>query len=224
MNRFIMRDLENIFVFTKSLSSLFILLVLFTPCPGRAEVIDRVLVTVNGEIITQGDLERAVEVYSLGNPGTEKNKGELKNEVLEELVNRRLLIQESRSQMISEVPDTEVEQAVKEVRRAYSTEEQFREALAGENLTEGELKEQLRDQLLIQRFIERRIRLMVRVDVDEVRRFFEANQAGQADHRGDKAFKEVRDDLRQLMIEKKTNEKLDEHLKMLKEKADIQWN
>lgn len=197
-----------------------LILLIFPVIGASAEIIDRILVVVNGDIITKGDLDDAIEVALMRNPGERHNRAAVEKDVLEELINRRLLLQEARRLMISDVSDEEMDAAVRQVRSGYTSEQEFMNALADADMTEADLREQLKDQLLIQRFIERRVRLLVRVDMDEVKRFFEANKEGM----GDRGFREFRDELRDLLIEKKTNERLEEYRKELRAKADIRYN
>lgn len=200
---------------------LLVVILLLLPFWGaHAEVIDSILVVVNGDIITSSDLDDAIEVNRLRNPSERRERPVLEKEILEELIDRRLLVQEARRLMISEVSTEEIDDAVRQVKAGYADEEAFRDALLDADMTEADMREQLKDQLLIRRFIERRIRLIVRVDMEEVRRFFEANKEGM----GDRSFQEFRDELRELLIEKKTNERLDEYRKELREKADIRYN
>ncbi|MDH4099990.1 MAG: SurA N-terminal domain-containing protein [Nitrospirota bacterium] len=201
-------------------SSLVLALAFLPAINAHAEVIDRILAIVNGDIITRSDLDDAIEVNRLRNPSERRERPVLEKEILEELVDRRLLVQEARRLMISEISAEEIDDAVRQVKAGYTDEEAFRKALADADMTEADMREQLKDQLLIRRFIERRIRLMVRVDMEEVKRFFEANKEGM----GDQNFREFRDELREFLIEKKTNERLEEYRKELREKADIRFN
>jgi len=67
--------------------------------------------------------------------------------------------------------------------------------------------------------VDRRIRFFVRVTLDDEREYYDAHK----DEFGDRPFSDVAEDIRDLLIEKRTNEKLDEYMKSLRDKADIRF-
>ena len=72
------------------------------PSAARAELVDRIVASVNNEVITLSELERAVG-FNVAFGG--KSEEKLRAETLEGLINRHLLLQEAYRLKVVEVSD-----------------------------------------------------------------------------------------------------------------------
>ena len=103
----------------------------------------KVLVSVNGDPITENDLdetyERMPEQYRLFFS---------REDILDQMINQKLLLQEAKTQ--GAVADSAmVDERVNQIRTQFASEEEFLDALKEQNITLKEVREQLRDQASI---------------------------------------------------------------------------
>jgi hypothetical protein len=173
---------------------------------GGSLVIDRFIAGVNEEIITLSEYRQALEQYRL----TKKLEGEVPSEagrqVLETLIDQRLLLQEARRFQVDPVGDEEVKRAVPQF-------EQQMEPL--DTASRAEFLEQIRRQLMIKRFIQRRI--FVRVGFEEVKDYYRRH----AKEFADKDLLEVREAIEEVLREEQKNLKLLDLLKEIRKRARI---
>jgi|DewCreStandDraft_4_1066084.scaffolds.fasta_scaffold03845_5 peptidyl-prolyl cis-trans isomerase SurA len=145
---------------------------------GFAEVLDRVVATVDGTVITQSELQEAVEAFqrqageagrSAENPWDRKA---LERRILEDLVDRKLMDQYASKQGIT-ATDEEMEQAVKDVlARANMTREEFLKALQKEGVSYEEYRNQIRDQIIKAKMIHREVRAQIVIKDEEIESYY----------------------------------------------------
>jgi peptidyl-prolyl cis-trans isomerase SurA len=153
----------------RRLSVLLLLTSLLGPAlaaPARAEIIERIIAKVNGDIITLSDFQdrqlaaaqaARITPEQIG-PFLRQNNARLLQEAIDEI----LILQKAESSGLQLPPEfaDEVIESIKED-NGITTEEQFQTALAGEGLTLDELRENIRKsytrQMIIRRDVEPRI-------------------------------------------------------------------
>lgn len=122
----------------KFMAVLFLVLQACVPLAGLAgETIDRVAARINGELVTEGDLKKAL---------SERGVSAVTPESVGWFFDRTLLLQDAKRQKIDvseEALQRQVEEAVRGIRGNYKTDKDFRAALAEENLTLEKLKANL---------------------------------------------------------------------------------
>ncbi len=173
----------------------FFFALLLLPAPSLLADDNRIVAVVNDEVITQSQLNRALApVYlqlqaTLGPEELNDQMKEIRQKVLEQLVEERLMLQEARHPRQVEVakgrigvphpvevPEREVEEMMEEARARFSSEEEFTDALASQGLTVEDLRSRFTDQITIQKLISREIRSRVTVSPAEVTQFYEQNK------------------------------------------------
>ncbi|UCB53409.1 MAG: peptidylprolyl isomerase [Candidatus Zixiibacteriota bacterium] len=128
------------------------LFLLFCSLSAAQQVLDRIVAVIGDQIISESDLDMQLTMYvrQMGvEVKSEAQLGELKREILEQMVNDRLLFLAAQKDTTIEVTSKELEEAVKEqLNRVKSefTEEEFKAQLKAEGLTESELKKRYREQ------------------------------------------------------------------------------
>jgi len=136
----------------------------------------RAVATVNGETISADALARELRDARVG---TEEGGGGvdvLRRRVLDELVDRAVLLQEARARSVV-VGQDQVERAFLRIRSEYPGTH-FDDLLAQERLSQTELKARLKDQLTIERLFEQEVFPRVQVVDAEIERWY-------ADHAAD---------------------------------------
>lgn len=134
---------------------------------------------VNGTVIKKADFEREMSrvqnrLVSMGRNMGEFNMSEIKTEVLESLINRELLSQESRKKGIT-ISDADVDAQVKKVRDRFKSEDEFKQALNKMNFSESDLKSQIKDEMVFQRFIDSQFVENVSVSEKEAKDYYDSH-------------------------------------------------
>ncbi|HEY6002667.1 MAG TPA: peptidyl-prolyl cis-trans isomerase, partial [Anaeromyxobacter sp.] len=136
----------------------------------------RTVALVNGEPISAEVLAHELRDARAGAGEGDAQGDVLRRRVLDELVDRALLLQEARARSIV-VGQDQVERAFLRVRSEYPGSH-FDDLLAQERLSQTELKSRLKDQLTIERLFEQEVFGKLQVVPAEVERYY-------ADHAGD---------------------------------------
>ncbi|OGW46090.1 MAG: hypothetical protein A2078_10555 [Nitrospirae bacterium GWC2_57_9] len=197
-----------------SLSLLPILSVLLFSLPAGAELIDRVVASVNNDVITWSELNQAVGFNAaLGGGGG----GELRAQTLEGLINRRLLVQEARRLKFVEISEQDVDAETNKLRERLGSEKAFTDLLGKLDMTGGQLRRMLAERLLVERHVEKKVGLFIRVTRDEAEAYFNRNPGR---FRG-KRFSEVQKAITAGLQEQQLDQQMTKYLAELRSKADV---
>ncbi len=147
-----------------------------------AEVIERIVAKVNGDIILLSELEDAfrpvaeeIRARAQGAQATEQLR-RARNQVLENLIDERLLVQKAAESGI-EVDNSEIDDAVTRLRQesGLTDDTRFAQALAAENIDLETLRSRLRSQMLASRVQIREVRGKVNVTDGDIASYYERN-------------------------------------------------
>ena len=197
-----------------SLSLLPILSVLLFSLPAGAELIDRVVASVNNDVITWSELNQAVGFNAaLGGGGG----GELRAQTLEGLINRRLLVQEARRLKFVEISEQDVDAETNKLRERLGSEKAFTDLLGKLDMTGEQLRRMLAERLLVERHVEKKVGLFIRVTRDEAEAYFNRNPGR---FRG-KRFSEVQKAITAGLQEQQLDQQMTKYLAELRSKADV---
>ncbi len=197
------------------LTALLVIVLLF-PFALQAELVDRIVATVNTDVITASELSAAVALNQrLGK--ADKDRTALEATTLEGLINRRLLVQEAHRLKFVEVSEQDIGAEVENVVKRFASEKEFSDFLAGLDMTRQELSRMLGEQLLAERFVEKKVGLFVRVSREEEESYFN----GHAAEFKDKRFPDVQKMILALLTEQKMGLQLAQYLAELRGRADI---
>ena len=128
----------------------------------RAEVVDRVVAVVGGEVITLRELDEFSEQF----PDTPREKA------LELLIEDTLIGQEAKKQGIT-VTDSEVESSVQSrIAQLNVSEEEFKKMLQDQGLTMEQFKDKVRQRLMKFKFVEHQIRGQIEVSDEEILNYY----------------------------------------------------
>jgi peptidyl-prolyl cis-trans isomerase SurA len=151
---------------------------------ASADVVERVVATVNNQAIFLSDLRgRAVPFLpQVAEAPTETERAsrlkELYEELLTFLIDEKLIRQLADSSGIR-VTDADVDNAIENLRLQNNmTEEQFEEALAAQGLGNAQYRKELKRQLVRLKVMNERVRSRVNVTEEEVRARYEQRARG----------------------------------------------
>lgn len=170
----------------KQLTTAVLLLVFACVAPTRAEILEQVLVKVNGDIITKTQLEQrqvAVLRQRLNNQvdaEAMKNDEQLKKmlaeitpELLVNAVDELLLVQRGR-ELGLHLGDDQFKQVVANIRKEQGLEDdaKFQAALKQENMTMEDLRNQLERQMLIEQVQRQEVGSKLTITEEEARQYY----------------------------------------------------
>jgi len=164
----------------------FIILVISCLLPGIKKVagsvlLDRIVATVNDEVITWSELMNVIIIDGrqiLGGLSGEERENKIKaaeRPVLNNLIEMKLQLQEAR-RMNLDVNASEIDGAIDEIRTKYGlTEETLMNSLKAEGLTPEDYRARLGDQILLQKVINVAVRDTIVVSDKETEQYYNDN-------------------------------------------------
>ena len=137
------------------------------------------LAVVNGSVITQSDFDRQMgrvvqQFRSSGKPLTDSQRLQVKREVLESLIARELLYQESQKKGI-QAEAVAVNQQFMVLKKRFPSDADFERALTEMNLSEPAVRAQIEKDLAIKVLIDKQIAQNVAVSEEEKRAYYDGH-------------------------------------------------
>lgn len=135
---------------------------------------------VNGVKISRQELDRKLDVMkarfsSRGMPVKGKRLAQLRETILNNLIEKELLYQESQARGI-EVDSKQVEEQLANLKGQFKNEEEFQKRIASMNYSEQVLRDQIRENLAIRELIDREVTSKVSVSESEVASYYKKNK------------------------------------------------
>ena len=163
-----------------------VLTALSWPARPAAEIIEQILVKVNGEIFTKSELETR-QVAALrqkglqGDPNDEQLRQQLAAvtpQIMVDAVTEMLLVQRGK-ELGYRLSDDEFKKAVDNIKKEYKldTDDKFEAALKQENMTMSDLRRQFERSMLVQRVEAVEVFGKIGVTEDEARKYYQAHLA-----------------------------------------------
>jgi peptidyl-prolyl cis-trans isomerase SurA len=163
-------------------------LVLSAVVTTRAEIIEQILVKVNGEIFTKSDLEQR-QVAALRQKGQaldlksdpnnlqlRKALDEITPQIIVDAVDEMLIVQRGK-ELGYKLSDEQFKSVVDNIRKEnkIETDEQFQAALKSENMTTADLRRNLERSMIVQRVQQNEVLTKIGVTDDEARTYYDAH-------------------------------------------------
>lgn len=194
------------------------------PRPGGAEVVDRMVAVVNGQLITYTDLlwQLALE------PGTplDRPRAEDLRRVLETVIDQQIIYHEAEKLPHIHADDREVEPALAELVRRFPSQTEFQRRVASVGLTSGQLREIVRARVEIEKYVHFRFRSFAVVTPQEAEGYYRdvyvPRRRRQAPGAIVPALKEVYKEIEGAMIEDKVASDLAKFFDEVRDTAEIQ--
>ena len=147
--------------------------VLLSSAPARAETLNRVVATIDGEPVTLIELERYAEL-ARKRPGGEQaavdQRAILDELVLDKIINKQVEV------LGLKASDAQIDAYIESIReRNNLSEEQLREVLQQQGMTWDQYRVQVRADIERANLINREIRTKVNVTNEEVERYYKAH-------------------------------------------------
>src|SRR5262245_3966851 len=155
---------------------------------ARAEIIEQILVKVNGEIFTKSDLEQR-QVAALRQKGQQidlksdptneqlrKVLDEITPQIMVEAIDEMVVVQRGK-ELGYKLSDEQFNRVVSDIRREnkIDTDEQFQAALKAENMTTADLRRQLERQMIVQKVQQNEVLGKIGITDDEARKYYQTH-------------------------------------------------
>jgi hypothetical protein len=141
--------------------------------PGEAQLIDRVLATVGGQVITLSDAKAAIAL-GLADAGRSPDPME---GVLASLVDRELMLAEINRYAAPEPTEAAVRLRLDQVRGRFPSEAAYEAALAQTAMADGRIRDIVRDNLRVEAYLDQRFAAPAQPTREEVARYYEEHQS-----------------------------------------------
>jgi peptidyl-prolyl cis-trans isomerase SurA len=163
----------------KPFLSLAISLILISS-PAIGAVVDKIAVVVNGEIITQGEIEKLmIPVYEQTRrmyKGKEllNRLEEARQDIVQQLIEERLITSEAK-RLNLEVDDQEVEDKINESVKRFGSRAALEGALKEQRITMKELRAKYREQIMNRRLIDQKVGAKITVSPTEIEDYYNSH-------------------------------------------------
>lgn len=199
----------------------------FVPANGSAEVIDRIVATVNGRVILQSDWDEALCYEALlTNRTVAQFTDDDRRAVLDRLIDQELLREQMKSADFLHATDAEAAARVADARKQYpqaASSEAWQALLAQYHLTEKDLLARVRQQIDVMRLVEARLRPAVQIDSKSIEAYYRDQFVPKLKQSGasEVPLAEVSAKIRELLTEQKVSELLVSWLQTLRSEGQV---
>jgi peptidyl-prolyl cis-trans isomerase SurA len=204
-----------------------ILMAIVAPTSVRAEVVDRIVATVNGHIILQSDWDEALSYEALLNGRALGSfTDDERRAVLDRLIDQELLAEQMKSNYFEHASEAEASARIADAKKQYpqaATPEGWQSVLERFQLTEKGLIEHVQEQIDLMRLVDAHLRPAVQIDSKSIEAYYrdtfvpQLKQAGA----GDVALADVSGKIREVLTEQRVNELLVSWLQTLRSESKV---
>lgn len=194
---------------------------------AAAEVIDRIVAMVNGQIILQSDWDDALRYEGLlsARPVSDFSEDD-RRAVLDRLIDQELLGEQMKSALIKHASEEEAAAQVAQVRQLYpdaATEDGWKAVLARFGLTEKAFVAHVQQQLDLMRLVDAHLRPTVQIDSKSIEAYYRDKFVPQLKQSGagDVPLEEVSAKIREMLTEEKVSELMVSWLQSLRSESKV---
>jgi hypothetical protein len=200
------------------------ILAIVTVC--RAEIIDRIAVTVGDRVITDSEIVREIRLTAFLNSEPVDFGPESKRKTADRLVEQRLIQIENDASLYPPPSQEAVDQMLKRQRDRFPSPPGYQDALRRYGIAEPELRAHLQRQLTTLRFLELRFRPGIQVSEEEIASYFAQRLAPQLQkaHPGAEfLLSDYREQVEQALIDERVDYASDVWLKEARNHTRIEF-
>lgn len=176
------------------------------------EIIDRIVITVGNQVITQSQIDSEIRVTAFLNRESEDLSADARKQAANRLIEQALI---KREMDLSRYPLPELSDAsesLQSLTEMYPTEADFEKALQTYGITVDELTRRLWWQLTLLRFIDYRFRPGIQIPAADVQAYYR-QQVSEWEQKGTKpipSLEESRDQIEEILTQKRIDQALDQ--------------
>ena len=199
-----------------------LLLCILSSSSARAETIDRIVAIVDGDVITNSDIDSTLAQHQRdvrGGVNRQMAEENVRREALDKLIDD-LLLKHSIDKAKINIDDDDIARAVANVlRQNRLTPEQLKADLAAKGISYETYKQQLAEQIKVYKFMNQVIGQQIKVTDHDLRDFYEHNKSqfgGEASN-----FETMKEKVSDVLYEERMRGALSNYLAVQRKKAYI---
>lgn len=206
------------------------LVMLFSPLitASPAEIIDRIAVTLDNQVITASEITLEIRLTSFLNGDMLDFSPDVRRRAANRLIEQKLIRREIQVGRYAEPSPEEVAPLLEEIQvQRFHGAEEYRQALAKYGISEDELKAHLLWQLTLLRFINVRFRPGVEVTDTEIQSYFDKHRSELETQAGTSkklTLDDLRDQVRRILTDEGADKELDEWLASSRKRTRIEFH
>lgn len=185
-------------------------------------LVDRIVAVVDEDPILLSEVE---EVIGLGLAERRPGEGdaELRERVIDGLIEQRLRFHEVDRSGFQRVPVTDIEERMAELIASFGDREAFRRRLDELGMTEPEVRQLVARQLAVLTYVEERLGARVFVGLEDIRAYYQETLVPEVRGRGETPppLDEVREAIRAVLSEERLNQEIARWTEELRREADV---
>ncbi|MCM8790398.1 MAG: peptidylprolyl isomerase [Candidatus Omnitrophica bacterium] len=145
---------------------------------AAGEVVDRIVVVVNNEVITQSEIDRMLaplyHQYKSLYPADKlvKKLDDARQAIIAQLINDKLILGEAKKMKI-EVTEKEIDAKIEEVQKRFASPQMFEQALAEQHMTLKELRERFKEQIMSRKLVDAKVGATIIITPGDVSSYYE---------------------------------------------------
>ncbi len=190
---------------------------LLAAVPARAELLDRVLAVVGGEVVTLSDVQAAV-TFGFVQVGQGQDPT---GTALPQLIDRQLMLADVNRSSAPEPDAADVERQVQAIRARFPSAGDFAQALARTAMTEGRLRDMVQDSIRIERYIDQRFAGAALPTDEDVARYYAEHQGEFTENGRVQPFEAVQDEARRRETARRRDALIADWVDRLRRQTDV---
>jgi hypothetical protein len=204
-----------------SLSRLLIGLAVVVPLTG--EPVDFVAARVDDQVIALSDLRWFIQYRRIPLPEIYEQREALFSEILEQLINQRLITRETAKTPFIKVTEAELREFARAYEQQFSSSEAYASALRDIGMREEDLHELLRRQLAVNKFVELRFEPFIIILPDDIQDFYSNEYLPELAESGQPAppLSVVAETIRDILTVRRTGDELERWVQNARQNARI---
>ncbi|MGD0131011.1 MAG: hypothetical protein ABSE57_03150 [Bryobacteraceae bacterium] len=196
-----------------------------SPSAVFSEIIDKIVITVANQVITQSQIDDEIRVTAFLNREKVDLSADARKQAAARLVEQALI---KREMDISHYPLPELSDAgesLEALKATYSTESEFQNALQASGITADELTLRLWWQLTLLRFIDYRFRPGIQIPTADVQAYYR-RQVSEWEQKGTKpipTLDESRDQIEEILTQQRIDQALEQWMNDTRKQVTIHY-
>jgi hypothetical protein len=194
---------------------------------SRAEVIDRIAVTLDNQVITESEILREIRLTAFLNGDALDFSADAKRKAADRLVEQKLIRKEIEVGHYVAPAAAEVEPMLKQIQsQRFENLKAYNEAVEKYRVTEDDLKAHLVWQATLLRFIDTRFRPGIQISDIEIHQYFDKELPSlekQAGRNRRVSLDELRDKIEETLTDERIDKQMDDWLKEARKRTRVDY-
>jgi peptidyl-prolyl cis-trans isomerase SurA len=189
------------------------------------EIIDRIVITVGNQVITQSQVDEEIRVTAFLNREKADLSAEAKKQAASRLIEQALIKREMDLSRYPLPELTDAGESFQTLKAMYPSENAFQEALQSYGVTSDDLMRRLWWQLTLLRFIDYRFRPGIQIPATDVQAYYR-EQVSDWKQKGTNpipTLEESRDQIEEILTQKRIDQALDQWIKDTRNQVTINY-